>query len=627
MSTDQLTTILRMQDLFVRQYRARNFALFFQYDYAESQQAFVRKYPTAILRGLAVLKGWEWFIDENSLPNIRLCFYDQNLHIPTGPAILPATNLEQCQKVEPSGVMGYVYVMSHYDMFCLQHEQAAKGRQQYYHTITFQSKSINGTIAKTCQLAGMFFDITNTLDGSLNLEDPFVNLYWRTGIKRMQQTGIMAWYVYRTWLKVKGVGMSFEPLFVVPNENAVTDPRATRKQQSASSSARLKQLQQQQPQQASKPKKPEIKLSQQQREAILQQIFCQGSIPKGQQSKLTERQKSLMILNYLQHRQAHAPSQQEKSSKKNQHTRVPGEKHEEKLRDAILNDVIRKQQQDMRRPAEQTPRSNMPPPPPPAHRLSHSAQIGNGRPSSAQLNYAQNSNPLKRPAPDSSPNPYPTSHLHRVPSANSNSNSNSMPSPNSTAHSTGAPDPKRQKLASTPELKRPASDPNVDLSGAPEAKRKYVGRGRPRKGPVTLPIAGSGSGSGNGNQNHNQNQASGIKNVYGRGKGAVGVNDMGTNDTNSNGMNTNGKPPAGHINPEMRGASYSGTKGYNQIGGNSVGNVRASGNGDGSGNGHMRPHNTVDRTQAFPHVEAAARMVDYFQDKVGVDMAGDGRMQ
>lgn len=70
MSTDQLTTILRMQDLFVRQYRARNFALFFQYDYAESQQAFVRKYPTAILRGLAVLKGWEWFIDENSMIGI-----------------------------------------------------------------------------------------------------------------------------------------------------------------------------------------------------------------------------------------------------------------------------------------------------------------------------------------------------------------------------------------------------------------------------------------------------------------------------------------------------------------------------------------------------------------------------
>lgn len=527
--------------------------------------------------------------------------------------------------------MGYVYVMSHYDMSRLQHEQAAKGRQQYYHTITFQSKSINGTIAKTCQLAGMFFDIANTRDGSLDLQDPSVNLYWRTGIKRMQQTGIMAWYVYRTWLKVKGVSMTFEPFFVVPNENAVVDPRAPRKQQSASSSARIKQQQQQQPQQTPKPKKPEIKLSQQQREAILQQILRQGSIPKDEQSKLTERQKSLMILNYLQHRQALALSQREKSARENQDTGAPDEKDEEKRRAAILNDVIRKQQQDTRRPTEQNPRNDMPPPPPPAHRPSHSGQIGNGRPSPAPGISAQNPKNLKRPAPDpaSVSNSYPASHSHRMPI--SNSNSNAMPSPDSTTHSTGAPDPKRQKVASPAELKRSASDPHVDLGGTPEAKRKYVGRGRPRKVPVSLPVAGNSNGNGkgnssgneNGDQNQNQNQDQdqdqdqdqGESQVSGRNKGGVGVD----------GMSAKGEPRSGHTNAATRGVPHAGPQGYVRIGGAGVENGRA----DGGGSGYARPSNTYTggRTQAFPHVEAAARMVDYFQDKVGVDMAGDGRMQ
>lgn len=64
MSIQQNQSVLATQNVFAQSHGSRPFNLFFQYDYAESQRIFVQKYPSAVLRGLGGLEGWEWFIDQ-----------------------------------------------------------------------------------------------------------------------------------------------------------------------------------------------------------------------------------------------------------------------------------------------------------------------------------------------------------------------------------------------------------------------------------------------------------------------------------------------------------------------------------------------------------------------------------
>lgn len=70
MSMQQYNLILGMQDELARRFRSAGYGAFFQYDYAESQQEFTKKYPSADLKGMGGLKNWEWFIDENGTNSI-----------------------------------------------------------------------------------------------------------------------------------------------------------------------------------------------------------------------------------------------------------------------------------------------------------------------------------------------------------------------------------------------------------------------------------------------------------------------------------------------------------------------------------------------------------------------------
>ncbi|KAF7861542.1 hypothetical protein EAF04_008104 [Stromatinia cepivora] len=576
MSMQQLNTLFKNQDEYSRRFWAAPQPMFFQYDYAESQQVFKNKYPSSELRSLGGLSSWEWFIDGNSLPNIRLRFYNQNLHDPVAPVLAPATTIDQCKMRPPPGVLGFVYAMSHTDLAALEQEQCLKGRQQLYLPIELQSKSINGTLTTKIVLASVFMDMANTRDGFVDLTNQFTNLNWVTAIKRMLQTGMLMWYVKTVEMKLKGKETSFEPFFISHKDNPVVDPRAARRQASASSSTRLQQQQQQEQQQEEQEKRkqsskqPTITFSQQQKDAMLQQILRHGNIPIEQASKLTEKQKSLVVGKYLRKRQLMMHERQKIEQGRQERTPIPNvevpvqqqnqqhiqisDQHPNSRTETILNDVVRKQKMAVRE-QESRHNSSMPPPTQPARRPSQSGQgqNGNGRPTSTQLNYPQNPNNLKRPA------------------------SNSISSVN------GAPDAKRQNMGGGNEVRRPTSTTNTKESAAPAPKRKYAGRGRPRKNPIVQPPTGTGDPQ-------NVNQAAG------------------------NGIGTGGKVRA---NANMRGDSLSGDRMQS-----------GSGNGNGDDDGNMKGNNNMlDRTQVLPHVEQAAQMVHYFQPKVGVDRAGDGRLQ
>ncbi|KAJ8067500.1 hypothetical protein OCU04_004844 [Sclerotinia nivalis] len=583
MSMQQLNTFLRNQDEYSRRFWEAPQPMFFQYDYAESQQAFKNKYPSSELRSLGGLSSWEWFIDGNSLPNIRLRFYNQNLHDPVAPVLAPATTIDQCKMRPPPGVLGFVYAMSHTDLAALEQEQSLKGRQQLYLPIELQTKSINGTLTTKIVLASVFMDMANTRDGYVDLTNQFTNLNWVTAIKRMLQTGMLMWYVKTVEMKLKGKEMSFEPFFISHKDNPVVDPRAARKQASISSFASLKQQKQQERQQEEQEKRkqsskqPIITFSQQQKDAMLQQILRHGNIPMEQASKLTEKQKSLVVGKYLRKRQLMMherqkieqgrqernpnPNVEVPVQQQNQHHIQISHQQSNSHTEAILNDVVRKQKMAVRE-EESRHSSSMPPPTHPARRSSQSgqgqgqAQNGNSKPSPTQLNYPQNPNNLKRPA------------------------SNSISSAN------GAPDAKRQNMGVGNEVRRSASTPNTNAneSAAPEPKRKYAGRGRPRKNPIVQVPAGNGA------QNVNQDAG------YGVGAG--------------------GKVRA---NANLRGDASSGDH---------MQNANGSGSGNGNDNGNLKGNNNMlDRTQVLPHVEQAAQMVHYFQPKMGVDRAGDGRLR
>ncbi|KAI9647835.1 hypothetical protein NHQ30_004223 [Ciborinia camelliae] len=651
MSMHQMDEVFENQAFFSSQYRTKSHGVFFQYDYAESQQDFIRKYPSSILRGLAGLKGWEWFIDENSLPNIRLTFYDQNLHVPVAPVLLPATSIDQCPKLRTPGIMGFVYFMSHEDMAALEKDQCLKGRHKIYYPITLQSKSINGAVASKLTLASLFLDMTSTRDGAVDVQNLNVRLHWSTALKRMQQTGIQPWYIQMVFSRLKGTKKDIEPFFVRPNvQNARVDPRVFRKQP-LTTAVRIKQQQQleqlrqqqqqeqqqkqqkqkqQQEQQASK--RPSIKLSKQQKDAMIQQILRHGNIPVEQASMLGEPQKCLMIINYLRKRQESVQGREDEDSIQDDQV---ADQQEKQRQDAILNEIIHKQQIEVRK-SEQSSRqdSRMPPPPLPTRRLSQSGQgqNGNGRFPPAPVNYPQHPNNVKRPASNSIsnsssvPDPKrrktgnPIDPIRPAAAANSNGNGN--------GNGSGAQDAKRNPA----DIKRPASSPSANLSDAAEPKRKQAGRGRPRKNPVVLPVTNAA------NQNRNQNQNLVVRNEDANGNGKSDMRGGGkvqyaNTKTNAN-ANARGNSVTGSQVPVQNINGYANAMG--NMAGNPMQNMNRNPKMMGIMIGNQVPNGNVnamgnatgnDNNQAYPHVDTAAQMVSYFQPKVGVARAGDGRMQ
>ncbi|CAD6444741.1 15cc1169-8710-4bde-bdef-b73989f140bd [Sclerotinia trifoliorum] len=605
MSIQQLNTFLRNQDEYSRRFWAAPLPMFFQYDYAESQQVFKNKYPSSELRSLGGLSSWEWFIDGNSLPNIRLRFYNQRLHDPVAPVLPPATTIDQCKMRPPPGLLGFVYAMSNTDLAALEQEQSLKGRQQLYLPIELQTKSANGTLTTKVILASVFMDMANTRDGFVDLTNEFTNLYWVTAIKRMLQTGMLMWYVKTIEMKLRGIEMSFEPFFINHKDNPVDDPRATRKQTSISSFASLKQRQQEEQQKEDQekrrqtPKQPIITFSQKQKDAMLQQIFRHGNIPMEQASKLTEKQKNFVVGRYLRKRQLviHERQKTEQEQQKrppNPNVAIPAQQQQNEPHiqipdqqqnphtEAILNDVFRKQKKALRE-EESRYSSSMPPPTQPtqparpARRSSQSGQLQgeaqkrneNTKSSPTQLNYPQKPNNLKKRAA-----------------------SNSM----SSANGNGAQGAKRRNMggggkgegrgSTSASTSASTSTTNANASesaAAPEPKRKYAGRGRPRKTPIVQPLpavetsTGTGTGTRTGNSRH-------VKQAVGTG---------------------------GKVRANVLVSSGDGLQ---------DGCVGANGNLKGN-------NNMLNKTQLLPHVQQAARMVHYFQPKVGVDSAGDGRLQ
>ena len=76
MSIQQLSKFLSDQNEFRRQVRGCSIALFFQYDYSESQQEFKDRFPSSTLSALAGLKEWEWFINEKSTICLNMSVFD-----------------------------------------------------------------------------------------------------------------------------------------------------------------------------------------------------------------------------------------------------------------------------------------------------------------------------------------------------------------------------------------------------------------------------------------------------------------------------------------------------------------------------------------------------------------------
>lgn len=652
--------------------------------------------------------------------------------------------------------------MSRVDMAQLVQDQALQGRQHLYNTIVYKSRAVNAGNASSAHVANMFCDLRHTQNGAADLRDPAVTIRWKTSMKRMHSMGVMLPYVLRTWDKIKGIDASYEPFFVVPNKIAVANLQAAREKAAASIAAKTKQrekeqqrkkkrkelqMEQQREQQrikqaASIPQRPQPKLSKQQRETLVQKILLLANTPKVKQIRLNEHQKSVLILTYLQKRQAKIQAQSErgseqnlnvrlsmqqpeKATEKNKNTQVSVDLQEKQRADFILSAVIQKQKQDLRKLAEQSSRNDMPPPPQPARRQSQSGNGGSGRPillqngqsgsdrpSSAQFNYPQAPNNFNRPAPSSAP------------SSNAMSSPNPLSNTSLMSNSNGAPSPKRQKVHHTTSSPSPypISNTNANPSVAPaapapaepEPKRKYAGRGRPKKNTVATPVGKTRDQSkyqdqtSNPNQNqnydqnrsqiqnlnpnlnqnlnkmqnhkqaqnrfHNQNQNSNqiqnqnqTRQTIGTAPGNVDrsmttavathaqngtMNSAMRNNTPSGNQafpignaNTHGSPNMNR-NPSLYGSGrsigdlYGHANGATNMNGNMNanmnpnmngrmrGNGHGSGNGNGNGNGNNGVNNSVmDATQEFPHVEAAAKMVHYFQDKAGVPRAGDGRMQ
>ncbi|TGO44880.1 hypothetical protein BCON_0451g00060 [Botryotinia convoluta] len=605
MSIQQFSKFLNDQNEFRRQARGCSRAVFLQYDYSESQQVFKDKFPSSNFSALGGLKDWEWFIDEKSKPNIRPSFYNQRLHIPMGPVPTPATRIEQYESEMPIAVLGFLYTLSFEELNALAQEQCLEDRQQFYVPVQIQSRSINGFDTKMI-LATIFVDMATTRGGSIDLTNESTNLKWVTAIKRMELIGMSNWYVTSIEAKLRGWDKRVEPLLVRLNPNPTIDPRTAQRQAALTLNARLKQQQKQQQQQEDQqgrqkqkkaPSRPMITISQRQRDSMLQQILNHGMISPETMLKLTESQKTLMVDTYLRKRQKAIYVQDKAEKKRLEETSevsaprfgMPGQQGNSKApaqqtnprEEAILNDIVRKQK-DAVREQDSRESSRMPPPPQPVRRYSQSspgrgqAQNGNSRPP-PQLNYPQNPNNLKRPA--------------------SNSISNAIGTPNAKRQNTGNTGGKaggsQNSNRNNGELKDPASNPNAkkNLSVAQEAKPKT--RGRPRKSRAKVPPTGV---SNNLNQDGQNSEAAG------------------------NSMSSGGKV---HTNANAKGnAMYGGQARA------APGNLNQVANGNGISNAYSNGNlNAPNKSQALPHVEQAAKMVDYFQPKANGEKAGDGRLQ
>lgn len=506
-------------------------------------------------------------------------------------------------------VLGFLYTLSFEELNALVKEQSLQDRQQFHVPVQIQSQSINGFDIKMV-VATIFVDMATTRGGSVDLTDESTNLKWVTAIKRMDLSGMSNWYVKSIEAKLRGRDKRTEPLLVRLNPNPTIDPRRAQRQAALISDARLKQQQQQEDQQGRQkqmkgPSRPMITISKRQRDSMLQQILNHGMMSSEAMLKLTEPQKTLMVDTYLR-RQQKAIYVRDKAEKKlleeasqvsdprigmtgpQGNVKATGQQMNPR-EEAILNDILRKQK-DAARNQDSRGSSRMPPPPQPVRRYSQSgpgrgqeqaqaqsqAQNGISRPP-PQVNYPQNSNNLKRQA--------------------SNSISNAIGTPDAKRQNTGNTGGKaggpQNSNGNNGELKDPTLNPNARRNSSVPQEPKPKTRGRPRKSRAKLPPTGD---SNNLNQGGQNSQA------------------MGTS------MGSGGKVRA---NVNAKGNAISGSQA--QV---APGNLTQVANGSAISNAYSNGSlNTQNRSQALPHVEQAARMVDYFQPKANGENAGDGRLQ
>ncbi|KAF7951972.1 uncharacterized protein EAE97_001469 [Botrytis byssoidea] len=610
MSIQQLSRFLNDQNGFRRRARGSSRAVFLQYDYSESQQVFANKFPTCQLSGLGGLKDWEWFIDEKSKPNIRPSFYNDRLHIPIGPVPAPATSIEQCKSETPINVLGFLYTLSFEELNALAQEQCLEGRQQLYVPVQIKPTSINSFDTKMV-VATIFVDMATTRGGSVDLTNESTNLKWVTAIKRMYLSGILEWYRKSIEAKLRGWDKRAEPLLVRLNPNPTIDPRTAQRQAALIMNARLKQQQDQeqedQPgrqQQMKGPSRPMITISQRQRDFMLQQILNHGMISSEAVLKLSEPQKTLMVDTYLR-RQQKAIYVRNKTEKKRLeeasqvsdprigmtgpqgNVKATGQQTNPR-EEAILNDILRKQK-DAARKQNSTGSSRMPPPAQPVRRYSQSS-LGRGQEQAqaqaqaqngintplTQLNYPQNPNNLKRQASNPIFNAIGTQGAKRQ----------------STGNTGGKAEGPQKFNRNNGEMIDPVLNPNAKKNSSVAQEPKPKTRGRPRKSRAKVPPTGD---SNNLNQGRQNSQVVGTSMSSG---GKVRA------DVNANGNAISGSQ------------AQAAPGNLNQVAGNGIGNAYSNGG-----------PNTQNRSQALPHVEQAAKMVDYFQPKAHGENAGDGRLQ
>ncbi|KAF7890019.1 uncharacterized protein EAF02_002434 [Botrytis sinoallii] len=595
MSIQQLSKFLNDQNELRRQARGCFRAVFLQYDYSESQQVFKDKFPSSNFSALGGLKDWEWFIDEKSKPNIRPSYYNPRLHIPMGPVPSPATRLEQNETGMPNAVLGLLYTLSFEELDALAQEQCLEDRQQFYIPVLIQSRSING-FDKKMIVATIFVDMATTRGGSVDLTNESTNLKWVTAIKRMGLIGMSNWYVKSIEAKLRGWDKRVEPLLVRLNPNPTIDPRTAQRQAAIISDARLKQQQQQQQQ--------EDQQGRQKQKKVPTDPEPWNDIIRGH-AKLNESQKTAMVDTYLRKQQkaiyaknkAEKKRLEEASQVSAPRIGMPGQQGIVKAtgqqtnprEEAILNDILRKQKDAVR---EQDSRgsSRMPPPPQPVRRYSQSSpgkgqaqvqsqvQNGNTRPP-PQLNYPQNPNNLKRQA--------------------SNSISNAIGAPDAKRRNTGNTGSKAGDLQDSNrnngDLKDTASNLNTKNNPNVSEEAKPKTRGRPRKSRAKVPPTADLSNLNQGGQNSQ----------------VVGTS-MGS-----------GRKVRANVNAKGNANAISGSQAQA-----APGNLSQAANGNGIGNAYSSGNlNASNRSQALPHVEQAAKMVDYFQPKANGENAGDGRLQ
>ncbi|TGO08665.1 hypothetical protein BTUL_0197g00080 [Botrytis tulipae] len=527
-----------------------------------------------------------------------------------GPVPAPATSIEQYKSETPINVLGFLYTLSFEELNALAQEQCLEDRQQLYVPVQIKSKSINSFDTKMI-VATIFVDMATTRGGSVDLTNESTNLKWVTAIKRMYLLGIPEGYRKSIEAKLRGWDKRAEPLLVRLNPNPTIDPRTAQRQAALIMNARLKQQQEQeqedQPgrqQQMKGPSRPMISISQRQRDFMLQQILNHGMISSEAMLKLSEPQKTLMVDTYLR-RQQKAIYVRNKAEKKRLEEasqvsdprfgmagpqgNIKATGQQTNLREeAILNDVLRRQK-DAARKQDSTGSSRMPPPPQPFRRYSRSSP-GKDQTQAQAQSQAQNRTSRPQPQPNYPPNP---NNLKRQAS-------------NPISNGIGTQGAKRQNTGNTGgkvegpqnfnrnngEMIDPVLNPNAKKNSSVAQEPKPKTRGRPRKSRAKVPPTGD---------SNNLNQG-------GKNSQVVGTS-MGSGGKVRANVNTKGNAISGSQAQAAPGN-------LNQVAGNGIGNAYS--------NGSL---NTQNRSQALPHVEQAAKMVDYFQPKANGENAGDGRLQ